>query len=162
MPSEALAPAPSSTTLKRRLGEETACCLFGKLSGAALLSSGQSRVCKDTHTSGSHQVPSAPPPPAAEMGHTAVTALSRSIFLTWAGVDSSGAKVPGSVPADKDASRVLLRKEFAFLSSFLMLLLASEVGKKIFLNLSDEAEKIRAYLYAFCAIKTMGLWLCFA
>lgn len=81
MPSEALAPAPSSTTLKRRLDEETACSRFGKLSGAALLSSGQSRACEDAHASGSHQVPSAPPPPAAEMGHIAVTALSRSIFF---------------------------------------------------------------------------------
>lgn len=79
------------------------------------------------------------------MDDVAVTALSGSILLTQAGVDSFSAKVPGSVPADKDASRVLLSKEFAFLSSLLVLLVAPKWLKN-FLYLRDKAGK-EGYIY---------------
>lgn len=80
----------------------------------------------------------------------------RFYSLSQAGVGSFSSQVPGSVPADKDASRLLVSKEFPFLSSFLMLLLASNVGKSLPQSQGQSRKKKKGLFVRFYAIETMG------
>lgn len=88
-------------------------------------SHGRSGACGDTHAR------PAPPVTPLEAGALCCHRPVRFYSLPLAGVGSFSSQVPGSVPAHKDASKLLVSKEFLFHSSLPTLLLASSVGRSL-------------------------------